>query len=142
MALVRKSALRTRRANDADFRTATLVSVFRVDRIDAATPWPVEFFEQLFGRRDAARDEILDRPQVPALVVAPVVDVAAARQPALGHPQRILREAQHIAIADLGLEPEPRHVVAQLLPLLCAPVLHQVPGGVERVVVVENAGPE
>src|SRR5262245_5065948 len=51
---------------------ASSVGVFVEHRLDRALPRPVILLEQLLGRRDAAREELLQRPQITGLV-APVV---------------------------------------------------------------------
>ena len=43
--------------------------------------------------------------------------------------------------ADLRLEAEPRNVVAQLLPLLRGPALHELPAGIERGIVIKETDP-
>src|SRR5436305_3605333 len=60
---------------------STLVSILLVNRIHRALPWPMEFLQQLLGRRDSARNEFLNRPQETRLVVAGPVMLAALRQP-------------------------------------------------------------
>ena len=60
----------------------------------------------------------------------------------MGDRDAFTRELEREAAADLRLEAEPRHVVAQLLQLLRVPVLGKVPRGVEAGIVVEQADPE
>src|SRR5262249_39792160 len=79
------------------------------------------------GRRDAARNEFLHRPQVARLVMAGPIVPAAAREPLLREPQRRLGEIEHAALPDAGLEAEPRHLVAQPLAFFCRPVPDQIP---------------
>ena len=68
-------------------RTSSLIGVFGEDRHHAAVPRAVEFLQQFLGRRDAARDEFLQRPQVARFVVAVGVEPGAARKPLAGEPQ-------------------------------------------------------
>ena len=118
-----------------------LIRVFGEHRRDAAAPGAVKFLQQLLGRCDAAGDELLQRTQITRLVVAVGIEPGAARQSLARQPQRNGREIEHALAADLRLEAEPRHVVAQLLPFVRGPVLHDLPAGVERRVVIENADP-
>src|SRR5437660_11650418 len=91
-----------------------LISIFLVNRIDRALPWPVEFLQQLLGRGDSARNEFLNRPQIACLVVAGPVMLAALRQPLLGKLQCLLGEIEHAPLPDLCLAALPRHLIAQL----------------------------
>jgi hypothetical protein len=88
----------------------------------------MKFLQQFLGRRDPTRNKFLNRPQVPRLVMSPVVDAPAPREPALGHRQRRLRQGEYAALSQACLEAKPRDFVPQLLALLGRPVLHQVPG--------------
>src|SRR5262249_12095589 len=112
------------------------------NRIDRATPLAVELLQQFLGRRDAARDRFLERAQIARLVATIAVEQLAARKPARSEMQCFLRERKQIDVADLRLEAEFRNIVAQLLPLLRGPVLHQIPAGIERIVVVKQTDPE
>src|SRR5262245_56439937 len=68
----------------------SLVSILLVDRIDRALPRPVEFLQELLGRRDATCNEFLNRPQIAGLVAAGPVMLAAPRQSLFGELQRLL----------------------------------------------------
>src|SRR5262249_60478327 len=119
-----------------------LVSVVAINRVDGAIPRPVEFLQQLLGRRDPARDEFLDRPEIMRLVMTGPIVPATAREPLLGEPQRRLGDIEHATLPDAGLEAELRHLVAQPLALLGGPVLNQVPGRVKRSLIVEEPDPK
>src|ERR1035437_4372642 len=109
------------------------VGIFLESRLDRAVPVAMEFLEQFLRRRDAARNALFERAQIARLVAAVAVEIFAARQPARGKAQRLLRQREHIAAADLGGKAEPGHVVAQLLPFLGAPAFDHIPAGVECV---------
>src|SRR5262249_47643555 len=47
------------------------IRIFGEDRLDAAAPGAVKLFQELFGRRDTARDVSLDRTQIAPLVSPP-----------------------------------------------------------------------
>src|SRR5665811_2096817 len=105
------------------------VGIFLENRLDRAVPVAMEFLQQFLRRRDAARNALLQRAQLARLVAAVAVEIFAARQPARGKAQRLLRQREHIAAADFGLESELGHVVAQLLPFSRTPTLDQIPAG-------------
>src|SRR5450830_1546748 len=75
------------------------------------------------------------------LVAAVTVEVLAARKPARGEPLRLLRQREHVAAANFRVKAERRHIAAQLLPLLHAPIFDHVPARIEHVVVVKQADP-
>src|SRR6185312_4393011 len=111
------------------------IRIFREQRIDRAVPLVEILLEQLLGRRDAARDALFQRPQVTRFVAAVAVEALALLQAAPREAQRLLRQSEHVDLADLGAEAALRHFVAQLLPLLRGPVLDDLPARVERLVV-------
>src|SRR5262249_16826191 len=123
-------------------RNDTLQRVLVVDRRDRAAPGPMEFRQQLLGRGAAARDELVERIEMARLVAALRIEAAAALEPLVGDREGLRRQIEQTAPADRRAKPQPRHVVAQLLPLLGGPVLDDVPGGVERSIVVEQSDPE
>src|SRR5665213_2945438 len=94
-----------------------LVRILLENRLDGATPFAVEFLQQFLGRRDAAGDRFFQRPQIARFVAAIAVQLFAARQALRAETQRLLRQRQHIAVADFRLEAELGHVVAQFLSL-------------------------
>src|ERR1044071_8601852 len=102
----------------------------------------MEFLPKLLGRCDPACNKFLNRPQIAGLVVTGPVMLAAPPQPLLGKLQRLLGEIEHAPLPDMRLEAEPRHLVAQLLAFLRAPILDQIPGRVERSLVIEQPDPE
>src|SRR6476469_7100073 len=97
------------------------VRVFLEDRIDRAAPFAMEALKQFLGRRDAARNRFFERTQVARLVAAVAVESPAPSQPLRAQPHQFIRQREHIAIADLRLEAELRHVVAQPLSFLGGP---------------------
>jgi len=64
-----------------------------------------------------------------------------ACEPLLRQRHRHLRELKHVATRNHGGKAELRHLVAQSLALVRGPALDQIPGGIKRVIIVENAGP-
>src|SRR5215468_1275373 len=46
------------------------IRIFGKDRLDAPVPSAVKLLQELFGRRDTARDVFLDRAQIASLVLA------------------------------------------------------------------------
>ena len=100
-------------------RSSRLIRSTRRKSVDRACLHDaVEFLQQFLRRRDAARDALFERAQIARLVAAVAVEMLAARQAARGEPQRLLRQRQHVAVADFGPEAAHRHVVAQFLALL------------------------
>src|SRR5579883_221903 len=100
------------------------------------------FLQEFLGRRDPTRNELLQRPQVACLVVAITVEPLSALQTPLGERERRLRKLANAATPDGRLESELRHLVAQPLAFLRAPVFDQIPGGIEHIVIVEQADPK
>ena len=79
---------------------------------------------------------------MPRLVAPGMVDPATAAQARMRQRQAFLGDFKQIAVADPGLEAEPRDIVAQRLALMRVPALGYVPGGVEAGVVVEQPDPK
>src|SRR5664280_3188317 len=90
------------------------VGIFLENRLDRTVPVAMEFLQQFLRRRDAARDRFLERAQIARLVAAIAVEIFAARQPARRKAQRLLRQRQHVAAADLRPKAEPGHIVCLL----------------------------
>ena len=118
---------------------------FLVDAADVATPFAVIF------ARAAARPGVMplattsrNGSRKPALIVAGRVEHRARGvRPATA--MSITSRAKSCIVPPPGTgasSAEPGDVVAQLLALLDRPVLDPVPGGVERVVGVEQADPQ
>src|SRR5260221_11707901 len=80
--------------------------------------------------------------QVTGFIAPIAIGTRAAAQPGMRKREAILGDLVEIAFADHRLEAEARNVVAQLLALVRAPVLHELPCLVERTIVVEQADPE
>src|ERR1700730_7314856 len=111
-------------------------------RFDRAVPFAVKAREQFFRRRFSALDDLLDRIEEIALVLAGIIiEPAAAFQPVARERNHVAREPSHLALADRRVEALTRHLVAKLLALLRAPALDEIPGRVERQRIVEKAGP-
>ena len=98
--------------------TIVQYAIFLEHRLDASPPDAMKFFQQLLGRRDAARDIVLDRMQIAALVLAAGVQPPTPRKSLARERERGLRKVQHVAPRDRGGETELRHVVTKFLPLL------------------------
>src|SRR5450759_624495 len=125
--ILRDAVLRTAPQDQADRSATASIHILLENRLDRAIPRAVEFLQQFLRRRDAAGDRFLERAQIARLVAAVAVEILAAGEPMCGEPQRLLRQREHVAAADFRLEAEFGHVVAQLLPLLRAPILDHVP---------------
>src|SRR5262245_31429486 len=117
------------------------VCIFLEHRPDATLPAAIEFLQELLGRRNATHDIILNRMQIAALVVAGGIQSPPPREPLACKRKRRLRNFKRAVPGDRGGESELGHVITKLLPLLGGPILDQVPGRLERVVVVEQPGP-
>ena len=105
-------------------------------------PGPVEFRQEILRRCAAAQQPLVEHPQIPRLVLARGVELFAAREPGMGEPKDLGGDFKYGATMHLRGERKFWDVVAQLLPLFRGPVLGQVPGGIERIVVIKNADPE
>src|SRR5215203_5893527 len=115
---VRRPSFETRPAGapqDEAERRPTLIRILVENRLDRALPLPAILFEQLFGRRDAARHDLLQRPQVTRLVAAVAVEPLAADQSLLGETQQLQGDVEQRLMADRRAKAEPRHVIAQFL---------------------------
>src|SRR3954447_25017067 len=119
-----------------------LKSVFLIGWFHRALPGTVELFKHLLGRRPAGIDDAVERLQMPRLVAAERVDAAATPQPGMCQDEAFLGDFEEIAVPDPRLEAEARHVVAQGLALMRAPMLHHIPRGIERHIVIEQPDPE
>ena len=60
-----------------------------VNRLDRTVPGAVVLAEQFLSRRDAARNDLLQRPQVAGLVASVVIETLAADQALFGKRQRL-----------------------------------------------------
>src|SRR5262252_7105859 len=72
------------------------IRIFLEHRVDAAVPGAVEFFQELFGGRNTARDIFLNRAQIASLVLAASVQPPAPRKSLLRQRHRCLGEMQHV----------------------------------------------
>src|SRR5215208_5695051 len=76
------------------------VRILAEHRLDRPIPGAVEFFQQLLRRRDASRDEIIERHQIARLVAPFTVEPLAARQARTRERKALLGEVEHRAVAD------------------------------------------
>src|SRR5215472_9168142 len=78
------------------------ICVFLEYWFDAVPPGTVEFLQELFGRRNPARDVLLKRTQIRPFVFAAGVQPAAPREPLLRQRNRHLRQVQDFVTRDRG----------------------------------------
>src|SRR5262249_7762605 len=107
----------------------------------ADAPLALRSSQQLIGRRHAAQGIFLNGFQIRTLVVTGTVYSSPPSEPLFGERNRSFCKLQHVGTRNGCGETEPGDLVAQGLPLLCVPALDQIPGCVERVVIVEDAAP-
>src|SRR5262249_14143482 len=124
------------------WRKPTSVRLVGEHRVDRSAPRAVELLDQVLGRGDAALDDIVQGVEMALLVASAHVETRAPLQTLVGDGKTFARELARAAAADGGAQGLFRNGVAQLLALLGGPGLGQVPGGVERAVVVEEPYPE
>src|SRR3954447_26125895 len=100
---------------DADTKTRHHASVGLLfeRRFDRAAPRPFVLFDQLLGRRHAARDDLVEGVEIAPLIAAADVEACAPRQALMREHQAIARQGAHAAATDRRLEAELRHLVAQ-----------------------------
>src|SRR3546814_9870094 len=99
--------------------------------------------EQLFGGGEAAREDLAQGVEEARFIVAGGVEMGARLEAGFGDGEDALAElAQSLAPGRQGLEAELGYRVAELLALLQGPVLHLVPGGIERGRIVQEADPK
>src|SRR4051795_258109 len=123
-------------------RKAGSEGVVAEDGLDAAAPLALEALELLLGRGAAGGGDLLEAEEVAGLVAAVPVDAGAALEAALGDGHDVAGDVAHGAAAEGGGERGLRHLAAECPDLLGGPAADQLGGGVERGVVVEEAGPE
>src|SRR6266481_1024811 len=80
------------------------IRIFLEHRVDAAVPGAVEFFQELFGGRNTARDVFLNRAQIASLVLAASVQPPTPRKSLLRQRHRCLGEMQHVVPRDPSRE--------------------------------------
>src|SRR5690349_24955198 len=101
------------------------------------------FVKQPVSGGHARRDDIAQRVEESALIVARAVEALAAGESVGGDVEHPPREVTHaLAVGGHGFKRQLRDVVAELLALPDAPMLDQVPGRIEPVAVVEEANPQ
>src|SRR5262249_5926627 len=90
------------RAKKPDTHTGAHESIrlFFDHGVAAAAPGAVEFFQELFGRRDTARDIFLNRAQIACLVLAAIIQPSTPRKSLLRQSNRRLSEVQHVVPCD------------------------------------------
>src|SRR5882672_1255672 len=111
-------------------------------RIDAALPAAVEEGELVFRRAAAAARDLVEDVEEAALVAALCVEDSAALEAGARDGQHVPGEVLHAALAHLCAQGGARNVGAQLLALGQRPIFAQLPGGIERLGIVEQADPE
>src|SRR6478672_9545593 len=121
----------------ASLKGISLIRVFLEQRLHRLAPVVEILLQQFLRRRDAARDRLFQWPQVTRLVAAVAVEPRPPLEAGRRQPQRLLRQREYVAAADLGAEAALRHLVAQGLALLRAPAFDHVAAGVERRLIVE-----
>src|SRR3990170_2694391 len=115
---------------------------FFVNARDVAAPLAVELVEQALGGDLAAGDDLLQRFEEAGLAVARLVQPGARDEAGACDFDHLAGEVEQLAAAgDRGIERQLRHRLAQRLALGHRPVPDQVPGGVERRVVVKQPDP-
>lgn len=119
-----------------------LIRVIPEHRIDAAGPFAVEAFQQFVGGGLAGFRDGEQGVEEVGFVVAPVVVARPAGQPVAGDRQHL---AGHV-LNGAGSEGRAQGVAgdagAKARAFLRGPVLHQIPRGIERHGVVEEADPQ
>src|SRR6185369_15588237 len=102
-----------------------------------------EFVEQAIGRRNPGCDDFPKGVEETAFIVAGAIEPCPVREAKSRYLQNSAGEVPHrLSVRRHRVERQLRHLVAELLALLDAPVFHQVPGRVERLLVVEEAYPQ
>ena len=102
----------------------------------------MEQLQLAFGRGLVGLHDLDHRFEEDAFVGAVLVQTGAALEAVAGDLQRLLGEVAHAAVAERQLQRMLRHAVAQGVTLFAAEVLDQIPRGVQRLVVVQQADPE
>src|SRR5262252_2850131 len=80
------------------------IRIFGEDRLDAAVPGAVKLFQELFGRRNTARDVFLNRAQIASFVFAASVQPPTPRKSLLRQRDRRLSQVQHVVPRDPSRE--------------------------------------
>src|SRR4051812_12372488 len=106
-------------------RRPTLEAHLVVDVADVAAPLAMVAIEEHFGRRLAAGDDLAERVEEAAFILADRVEAVARLQPRVRDGEDALAKiAQAFAGRSAGGEAELRHAVAQALAFVQGPVLH------------------
>src|SRR4029453_1241210 len=133
------SASRSRRS---DVDTMRLVGELGEDRIDAALPAAVGESELVFRRAASAGRDVVEDVEEAALVAALRIKDGATLEAGARDREHILGKGLHAALAHLRTQGGAGNVAAQLLALGQGPVLTEVPGGIERLRIVEQSDPQ
>ncbi len=112
------------------------------DVIDVALPWAVVALEQIVGDRLARIDKFLQRVDVDRLVAALAVEPLSPNKTLPRDGQCFAGNLANCSPAQLGREGLPRYIIAQLLALLRRPVLDELPGLIERLLIIKQPNPE
>src|SRR5215470_13740731 len=121
---------------------AALEGVVGEEGIRAPTPIALVAQQDLVRRRQPIVQDGGYGLEKDALVLALSVAAGAPAEPGLGDRKGLARELEHRRAAEGRAQRRPRHLITQPLALLRAPVLDEIPGGVERGGVVEQPGPQ
>ncbi len=98
--------------------------------------------QQFLGGGDAGFDDFLDGREVDRFGGADAVAVGAGIEAGAGEFDGAARDVEQRAAPERRIQRQPRHVVAQFLALLIRPVLDEIPGRVERGLLVKQTDPE
>src|SRR5690606_19766127 len=103
----------------------------------------VELVEQTLGGHFAARDYFLERLEKARFAVAARVETRARDQALAGNLDHLARQIDQLAAArNRCVERKPGDGTAQRLALVDRPMLDQLPCGIERRAIVEEADPQ
>src|SRR6516164_1316334 len=80
------------------------IRIFLEHQVDAAVPGTMKFCQELFGRRDTARDIFLNRAQIACLILAASIQPPTPRKSLLRQHHRRLGEMQHVTPRDPSRE--------------------------------------
>src|ERR1043165_9718906 len=108
-------------------KAARSIRVFVEHRLDRFLPRPVVLLQQFLRRRDAARDELLQRPQIARLVAPVVIEPRPPLQAGFRQPHAFARQVEHSPVADFRREARPPHDSPPPPPLLLRAALASGP---------------
>src|SRR5690348_17754472 len=109
--------------------------------LERAAPFALPFGEQLVGWREPAGDGAVERCEVDGLVIALRIELLARAQASMGDLDHVARQIRQRQALELGRKARPRGMTAQIVVVLDGPILDQVPGRIERALLVEQPDP-